>query len=311
MSQVRSEFTDTILTSFDDSPHLHCLATFFAINVSKRIKITESRASYGFDCLQDEMSYENNLMRAVFRQSADDSGPFMEILEFAAAVENVLPISLTCRKWNFFLNKNPVTCERMWRRIAQKACEAQEFEELERIYPEFYFSAWKDLICIKEVSPWKVYHGKMGKMIHRLFWVFLIERIEPYLGLCWKEDLYEIRDYIEYTVSPHSEMLRRFGPPGLFPTRERGIFRFDVCIDESLIRLKGRFFEVAYWDHTYTVIHFQEECQKIHKWFNVLGLTENDYKIARPIRKRHDKLNGDGTIRVEVVLDNWEYAPHL
>ena len=60
MSQVRCEFTDTILTSFDDSPHLHSLATFFAINVSKRIKITESCASYGFDCLQDEMSYENN-----------------------------------------------------------------------------------------------------------------------------------------------------------------------------------------------------------------------------------------------------------
>jgi len=105
-------------------------------------------------------------------------------------------------------------------------------------------------------------------------------------------------------------MLLRFGHE-LFPTRERGIFRFDVCIDESLIRLKGRFIEVAYRDHTYTVIHFQEECQKIHLWFNVLGLTENDYKIARPIRKRHDNLTGDGTIRVEVVLDNWEYAPHI
>jgi hypothetical protein len=85
MSQVRSEFTGTILTSFDDSPHLNCFATFFAINVSKRIKVTESRTSYGFDCLQDKMSYENILIRAVFRQSADDSGPFMEILEFAAA----------------------------------------------------------------------------------------------------------------------------------------------------------------------------------------------------------------------------------
>ena len=43
----------------------------------------------------------------------------------------------------------------------------------------------------------------------------------------------------------------------------------------------------------------------------MLGLTENDYKIDRPKRKRHDYLTGDGTIRVEVVLDNWEYAPHL
>lgn len=312
MSQVRSEFTGTILTSFDDSRHLNCSTTLFAINVRKRIKVTESRASYGFDCLQDKMSYENNLMRAVFRQSADDSGPFMEILEFAAAAENVLPISLTCRKWNFILNKNPVTCERIWRRIAQKAYDAQEFEELECIYPEFYFSAWKDLIRIKDVSPWKVYKGKMGKMIQRLFWVFLIERIEPYQELYWR-GLYERSYYLEctYTVSPHSEMLLRFGHE-LFPTRERGIFRFDVCIEESLIRLEeGRFIEVAYRDHTYTVIHFQEECQKIHLWFNVLGLTENDYKIARPIRKRHDNLTGDGTIRVEVVLDNWEYAPHI
>jgi hypothetical protein len=143
------------------------------------------------------MSYENNLMMAVFWQSADDSGPFLGILEFAAAVENVLPISLTCRKWNFILNKNPVTCERIWRRIAQKAYDAREFEELERIYPEFNFSAWKDLMCIKEVSHWKVYNGKMGKMIHRLFWVFLIERIEPYRGLCWREDLYVRGNYIE------------------------------------------------------------------------------------------------------------------
>ena len=66
------------------------------------------------------MSYENNLMMAVFRQSADDSGLFLEILEFAAAVENALRISLTCRKWNFMLHKNPVTCECIWHMIAQQ-----------------------------------------------------------------------------------------------------------------------------------------------------------------------------------------------
>jgi len=148
-------------------------------------------------------------------------------------------------------------------------------------------------------------------MIHRLFWVFLIKRIEPFQELYWKADLYERKDYLECTVSPHSEMLMRFGHE-LFPTRERGIFQFDVYIEESLICLEeGRFIKVAYRDHTYTVIHFQEECQKIHLWFNVLGLTENNYKIDRPKRKRHDNLTGDGTIRVEVVLDNREYAPHI
>jgi hypothetical protein len=86
-----------------------------------------------------------------------------------------------------------------------------------------------------------------------------------------------------------------------------------VCIEESLIHLEEvRFIKVVYRDHIYTVIHFQEECQRIHLWFNVLGLIENDCKIDRPKSKIHDNLTGaDGTIRVEVVLDNWEYAPHL
>jgi hypothetical protein len=96
------------------------------------------------------MSYENNLMMAVFRQSADDSGLFLEILEFVAAVENVLRISLTCRKWNFILHKNPVTCERIWRRIAQKVYGTQEFEGFECICPEYAFLARKRLIHIKK-----------------------------------------------------------------------------------------------------------------------------------------------------------------
>ena len=115
MSQIRSELTGTILTSIDDSHHLNCLTTFFAINVSKRIKLTESWASYGSDCLQDKMSYENNLMMAVFRQSADDPGLFLEILESAASVENVLRISLICRTWNFILNKK--SCN-LWTHMA-------------------------------------------------------------------------------------------------------------------------------------------------------------------------------------------------
>ena len=117
--------------------------------------------------------------------------------------------------------------------------------------------------------------------------MFLIKRIDPYRELYWTADHYERKDYLECTVSLHSEMLMQFG--------------------HELFSLK-----MVYRDHTYTVIHFQEECQKIHLWFNVLGLAENDYKIDRPRRKKHDNLTGaDGTIRVEVELDNWEYAPHI
>ena len=53
----------------------------------------------------------------------------------------------------------------------------------------------------------KVYHGKMGNMIQRLFWVFLIERIEPYQELYWTDDYFEREDYRECTVSLHAEML--------------------------------------------------------------------------------------------------------
>ena len=36
--------------------------------------------------------------------------------------------------------------------LSRNAYDAREFKNLECIYPEFSFSAWKDLICIKKVS---------------------------------------------------------------------------------------------------------------------------------------------------------------
>ena len=85
-----------------------------------------------------------------------------------------------------------------------------------------------------------------------------------------------------------------------------------MCIEESLIHLiEGRSVQVVYRDHAYTVTHFQEECQKIHQWFNVMGLTENDYKIGKPKRNR-DVLHGsDGFIRVKILVDNLEYSPYI
>jgi phage antirepressor YoqD-like protein len=42
-----------------------------------------------------------------------------------------------------------------------------------------------------------------------------------------------------------------------------------------------------------------------------LGLTKNDYKIDKPKIRRHDNLTGaDGTIKVEVLVNNCEYFPH-
>jgi hypothetical protein len=137
------------------------------------------------------MSYENNLMMAVFRQSPEHSDLFLKILEFAASFENVLWISMTCRRWNYILNKNEVTCECMWHQIAQEVYDPQDFEEHECIYPQYSDCSWKQLIHIKEGSKLKVYHRKMGKTVQSLFWVFLNQRIDPYQVLYWTEDYVE------------------------------------------------------------------------------------------------------------------------
>ena len=84
-----------------------------------------------------------------------------------------------------------------------------------------------------------------------------------------------------------------------------------MSIEESMINLRdGRFVWVLYRDHGYTLSNFQIECQRIHDWFNVLGLTKNDYKIDKPKIRRHDNLTGaDGTIKVEVLVNNCKYFP--
>ena len=172
-----------------------------------------------------------------FRQSAEDLGLFLKILEFVASVENVLHISLTCRRWNYILNKDEVTCERIWHRITKEVYNRQDFEELERIYPRNSYCDWKQLIRIKEGSELKVYHGIMGKLIQRLLWVFLTQRIEPYSCLYWTDD------FVECTLSIQAEKLKRYGGRSFYlGVREQGIFQFDLCIEEDLIRLiEGRF----------------------------------------------------------------------
>ena len=124
----------------------------------------------------------------------------------------------------------------------------------------------------------KVYHGIMGKLIQRLLWVFLTQRIEPYSCLYWTDD------FVECTLSIQAEKLKRYGGRSFYlGVREQGIFQFDLCIEEDLFRLgKGRFLKAVYRDHAYTKTHLQEEHQRIHQWCNVVGLTANDYKLKSP-----------------------------
>ena len=61
----------------------------------------------------------------VFRQSAAnlcfaDSCILINILEFAASFENVSLISQTCQEWNEIINKNKITSESIWHRIAHR-----------------------------------------------------------------------------------------------------------------------------------------------------------------------------------------------
>ena len=68
----------------------------------------------------------------VFRQMCfADSCVLINILEFAASFENVSSISKTCREWNEIINKNKLTSESIWHRIAHGQYSPHEFEELE------------------------------------------------------------------------------------------------------------------------------------------------------------------------------------
>ena len=132
----------------------------------------------------------------VFRQSAADlccadSCILINILEFAASFENVSLILQTCQEWNEIINKNKLTSESIWHRIAHGQYSPHEFEELERINPlvnRCYFPMWKTILEIKAGSKWKVFQGELGGTIQRLFWVFC-GRLLPYRQLFWLDDL--------------------------------------------------------------------------------------------------------------------------
>ena len=52
----------------------------------------------------------------------------------------------------------------------------------------------------------------------------------------------------------------------------------------------------------YTVSNFNEQCQIIHKWFNVWGLSEQDYEISAPEREMvHRYHHNVGIIRVKIL----------
>lgn len=58
--------------------------------------------------------------------------------------------------------------------------------------------------------------------------------------------LYWTEEYVECTLSLQAEKLMRYGGAAYYGIREQGIFQFDMCIEESLIRLReARFVKVV------------------------------------------------------------------
>ena len=79
---------------------------------------------------------------------------------------------------------------------------------------------------------------------------------------------------------------------------------FDVTIHDHFIHHidKEKIIDVLYRDHDYTVSNFNKQCHIIHQWFNVWGLSEQDYDIAEPERELDNRyIHNVGIIRVKIL----------
>ena len=79
---------------------------------------------------------------------------------------------------------------------------------------------------------------------------------------------------------------------------------FDATIHDCCIHHidNERIIDVFYRDHNYTVSSFNEQCQIIHQWFNVWGLSEQDYEIGEPERELGNRyILNVGIIRVKIL----------
>ena len=135
----------------------------------------------------------------------------------------------------------------------------------------------------------------------KLFWVFH-GRLLPYRHLVWFDDLVVCRLNIQSEISIQFRdneavwnTLRR---------SNRGILMFDVTIHDHFIHHidKDKIIDVLYGDHDYTVSNFNKQCKIIHQWFNVWGLSEQDYKIGEPERESGNRyIQNVGIIRVKIL----------
>ena len=152
-------------------------------------------------------------------------------------------------KWNEIINKNKLTSESIWHRIAHGQYSPHEFEELERInllVAPCYFPMWKTILEIKTVSKWKAFQGEVGGTIQRLLWVFH-GRVLPYRHLVWFDDLVvcQLKIQSEISIQFHDNEV-------VWNTKmRRGISMFDVTIHDCCIHHidNERIIDVLYRDN--------------------------------------------------------------
>ena len=69
----------------------------------------------------------------------------------------------------------------------------------------------------------------------------------------------------------------------------------DVTIHHHFIHHidNERIIDVLYRDHDYTVSNFNKQCQIIHQWFNVWGLSE---RIMKLVNQKENWVTGTSTM---------------
>ena len=127
-------------------------------------------------------------------------------------------------------------------------------------------------------------------------------RLLPYRHLVWFEDRVVCR------LSIHSEISIWFCDNeavwNTMTCSNREISMFNVTIHDCCIHHidDERIIDVLYRNHHYTVSNFNEQCQIIHQWFNVWGLSEQDYEIGEPERELGNwYIHNVGIIRVKIL----------
>jgi hypothetical protein len=133
----------------------------------------------------------------------------------------------------------------------------------------------------------------MEQYLKLFAWVFSSDRVVPYNSMSLKEGIIECKvSAKEYWHSLGADCLCRCAA---------GIDFFDIDFTDRSIEenFEDMNFKVHYFDHDYTVTHFESECRIIHQWLHVFGFHNYDFSIDLP--EAYDDQGLHGYIRVTLI----------